>query len=69
MENMIPFNKFTAEMQIMYNRHGLKFNAKISICNVQSIGIKKIAGTAIKMDTALRNNVANATARGANIDV
>lgn len=67
MVNIMPFNRFTAEMQIMYNRHGLK--SIEAMCNVQSIGIRKIAGMAIKMDTPLRNNVANATARGANAGV
>lgn len=39
------------------------------MCRVHSIGIRKIAGIAMKIDTALRNSVANATARGANAGV
>lgn len=66
-EKMIPFNKFTAEMQIMYKRHGLK--SIEAMCNVQSIGIIKIAGIELKIDTETKNSVAKATARGANAGV
>lgn len=54
-------------MQIMYKRHGLK--SIEAMCNVQSIGIRKIAGIELKIDTDTKNNVANATARVANAGV
>lgn len=64
MEKIIPLNKFTAEMQIMYSRHGLK--SIEAMCQVQFIGIRKIAGIAMNIETPFKKSVAKATARGAN---
>lgn len=54
-------------MQIMNKRHGLK--SIPTICHFQCIGISKIAGIDVNIDTAFKNSVANATARGASRDV